>query len=98
MKIFLLEDDYSLNRLITDALDDRGFFVTSVKDGYEAMTNILNNQYDLYILDINVPGFNGQEVLKEIRKEHKNLPIIIVSAELDIDNISKAYDRSEERR
>ena len=92
MKIFLLEDDYSLNRLITDALDDRGFFVTSVKDGYEAMTNILNNQYDLYILDINVPGFNGQEVLKEIRKEHKNLPIIIVSAELDIDNISKAYD------
>lgn len=92
MKIFLLEDDYSLNRLITNALEDRGFFVTSVNDGYEAMTNILNNQYDLYILDINVPGFNGHEVLKEIRKEHKNLPVIIVSAELDIDNISKAYD------
>ncbi len=92
MKIFLLEDDYSLNRLITSALEDRGFFVTSVKDGYEAMTNILNNQYDLYILDINVPGFDGHEVLKEIRKVHKNLPVIMVSAELDIDNISKAYD------
>ena len=92
MKIFLLEDDFSLNKIITNALEDRGFFVTSVKDGYEAMTNILNNQYDLYILDINVPGFNGHEVLKEIRKIHKDLPVIIVSAQLDIDNISKAYD------
>ncbi len=92
MKIFLLEDDFSLNRLITNALDDRGFFVTSVKDGYEAMTQVLNSKFDLYILDINVPGFNGHEVLEQIRKEHEKLPVIIVSAQLDIDNISKAYD------
>lgn len=92
MKIFLLEDDFSLNKLICNALEQRGFFVTSVEDGYDAMTHILNNQYDLYILDINVPGFNGHEVLAEIRKTHKELPVIIVSAQLDIDNISKAYD------
>jgi len=92
MKILLLEDDYSLNKLICNALDQNGFFVTSVEDGYDAMTNILNNSYDLYILDINVPGFNGHEVLQEIRKIDKSLPVIIVSAQLDIDNISKAYD------
>lgn len=92
MKIFLLEDDFSLNRLICNALEDRGFFVTAAEDGYDAMTQILNNQYDLYILDINVPGFNGHEVLKEIRKVHEKLPIIIVSAQLDIDNIAKAYE------
>ncbi|XPV68540.1 MAG: response regulator transcription factor [Halarcobacter sp.] len=92
MKIFLLEDDFSLNRLITNALEERGFFIHSVKDGYEAMTHILNNRYDLYILDINVPGFNGHEVLEQIRKENENLPVIIVSAQLDMDNISKAYD------
>ncbi|WP_072679689.1 response regulator transcription factor [Arcobacter sp. LA11] len=92
MKIFLLEDDYSLNRLITDALEKRGFFVTSSEDGYDAMTQVLNTQYDLYILDINVPGFNGHDVLKEIRKIYIDLPVIIVSAQLDIDNISKAYD------
>lgn len=92
MKIFLLEDDYSLNELICNALEEKGFFVTNVKDGYDAMTSILNNQYDLYILDINVPGFNGHEVLKEIRKINKTLPVIIVSAELDIDNIAKAYE------
>ncbi|PLY09743.1 MAG: DNA-binding response regulator [Arcobacter sp.] len=92
MKIFLLEDDYSLNKLIYNALSQRGFFVTAVEDGYDAMTHILNNKYDLYILDINVPGFSGHEVLAEIRKIHHDLPVIIVSAELDIDNISKAYD------
>ncbi|RXK11793.1 DNA-binding response regulator [Halarcobacter mediterraneus] len=92
MKIFLLEDDFSLNKLIYNALEDRGFFVTSVHDGYEAMTQILNNRYDLYILDINVPGFSGHEVLEQIRKINKNLPVIIVSAQLEIDNISKAYD------
>ncbi|WP_321313340.1 response regulator transcription factor [Halarcobacter sp.] len=92
MKIFLLEDDFSLNRLISKALEDRGFFVTSVDDGYDAMTQVLNNKYDLYILDINVPGFSGHEVLQQVRKVHDNLPVIIVSAQLDIDNISKAYD------
>lgn len=92
MKIFLLEDDYSLNRLIFNALENRGFFVTSVEDGYEAMTNVLNNSYDLYILDINVPGFDGHEVLKVIRENHESLPVIIMSAQLDIDSISKAYD------
>ncbi|RXJ68507.1 DNA-binding response regulator [Halarcobacter ebronensis] len=92
MKIFLLEDDFSLNRLICNTLEQRGFFVTSVDDGYDAMTNILNNKYDLYILDINVPGFSGHEVLEQIRKSHEKLPVIIVSAQLDIDNISKAYD------
>lgn len=92
MKIFLLEDDFSLNKLICNALDKKGFFVTSVDNGYDAMTQIINNTYDLYILDINVPGFNGHEVLAQIRKKNTELPVIIVSAELDIDNISKAYE------
>lgn len=92
MKIFLLEDDFSLNRLISNALEEKGFFVTSVDDGYEAMTQVLNSKFDLYILDINVPGFSGHEVLEQIRKIHETLPVIIVSAQLDIDNISKAYD------
>lgn len=92
MKIFLLEDDYSLNRLIHTALEDRGFFVTSLENGYDAMSHIINNKYDLYILDINVPGFSGHEILEQIRKKDKNLPVIIVSAQLDIDNISKAYE------
>lgn len=92
MKIFLLEDDYSLNQIISNTLEQKGFFLTSVENGYEAMTSILNSSFDLYILDINVPGFNGHEVLKVIREHHNSLPVIIISAQQDIDSIAKAYE------
>ena len=92
MKIFLLEDDFSLNKIIKLSLENRGFFIQSCRDGYDAATNIINNKYDLYILDLNVPGFNGHEILQTIRKDNQNTPIIIISAQIDIENIKKSYD------
>lgn len=92
MKIFLLEDDYSLNKIIKLSLENRGFFIQNCHDGYEAATKIINNKYDLYILDLNVPGFNGHEILQTIRKENQTTPIIIISAQIDIENIKKSYD------
>jgi len=58
----------------------------------EAVTNILNSTHDLYILDINVPGFDGHKVLEFIRKEHDALPVIMISALSNIENIHKSYD------
>lgn len=92
MKIFLLEDDLELNQLIKSALLNKGFFVDAFTEGYSAIESALNSPYDIYILDINVPGFDGHQVLEVIRKEHKTLPVIIISAALDIDNMTKAYD------
>ena len=92
MKIFLLEDDFSLNKIIKLSLENRGFFLQTCRDGYEAATKIINNKYDLYILDINVPGFNGHEILQTIRKDNPNVPVIIISAQIDIENIKKSYD------
>ena len=51
MKIFLLEDDFALNKIIKLSLQNRGFFVDSFSDGYKAVDVILNSKYDLYILD-----------------------------------------------
>jgi len=92
MKIFLLEDDFSLNKIVKDSLENRGFYVESSTDGYEAATKIINNKYDLYILDLNVPGFNGHEILKTIRKDNDLTPVIMISAEIAIDNIKNSYD------
>ena len=92
MKIFLLEDDYSLNKIIKLSLENRGFFVENCADGYEAASKIINNKYDLYILDLNVPGFNGHEILKTIRKDNPNSPVIMISAEIDIENIKNSFD------
>ncbi len=91
MKIFLLEDDFSLNKIIKISLQNRGFFVDSFSDGYKAVEVILNSKHDLYILDLNVLGFDGHKVLEFIRKDDLNVPIIMISAEIDIENIKKSY-------
>ena len=91
MKVFLLEDDFALNKIITNSLKNRGFFVHNYHDGYKAVEMILNNSYDLFVLDLNVIGFDGHQILEIIRKDDKNIPVIIISAQIDIDNIQKSY-------
>ena len=91
MKIFLLEDDFALNKIIKISLQNKGFFVDSFSDGYKAVDVILNSKYDLYILDLNVLGFDGHKVLEFIRKDDLTVPIIMISAEIDIENIKKSY-------
>jgi DNA-binding response OmpR family regulator len=91
MKVFLLEDDFALNKIIKSSLERKGFFVKNFLDGYKAVENILSNSYDLFILDLNVIGFNGHEVLEFIRKENESVPVIIISAQVDIENIKESY-------
>ena len=66
MKIFLLEDDYSLNEAIKEIIQLENHIVDNFYDGDVAFNNI-SNDYDLYILDINIPNMNGLEVLKNIK-------------------------------
>ena len=63
----------------------------SYTDGYKAVDAILNSKHDLYILDLNVLGFDGHKVLEFIRKDDLEVPIIMISAEIDIENIKKSY-------
>ncbi|MGE0051281.1 MAG: response regulator, partial [Arcobacter sp.] len=73
MKIFLLEDDFALNKIIKQSLQNRGFYVDSFTDGYKAIELISNSKYDLYILDLNVLGFDGHKVLEFIRNDDLNV-------------------------
>lgn len=91
MKIFLLEDDYLLNKAITQYLSSKGFIVTPFYNGLEAIQAI-SDDYGLMILDIDIPELNGITVMQEIRKLYPKKPIIMISATIDIDMISKAYE------
>ena len=91
MKVFLLEDDFALNKIITNSLRNRGFFVQNCFDGYKAVEMVMNNSYDFFILDINVTGFDGHKVLEIIRTTNKETPVIIMSAQIDMENIKKSY-------
>ncbi|HFU76208.1 MAG TPA: response regulator transcription factor [Arcobacter sp.] len=91
MKALLLEDDYALNKLISNALESKGFMIHSYYNGIDAAKQILHTPYDIYILDINVPSFDGHDVLSHIRQERGDLPVIMISAASDIESIQKSY-------
>jgi len=91
MKVFLLEDDFSLNKIITTSLKSRGFFVDNCFDGYKAVEMVMQNLYDFFILDLNVIGFDGHKILEIIRQSNKDTPVIIISAQIDMENIRKSY-------
>ena len=78
-KILLVEDDELASELLHNYLLDCGFDVTPVFTATDSVSYIKNNHYDLLLLDINLPDFNGYEVLKSI-KNHTAIPIIVTSA------------------
>ena len=90
MKLMLVEDEYLLNKAIKTYLESKSFLVDGFTDGLEALESI-NNSYNLFILDIDIPQVSGIELLREIRKIYHSIPIIIISATIDIEMISKAY-------
>lgn len=91
MKIFLLEDDYSLNEAIKEIIELENHCVDNFYAGDAAFNNISNN-YDLYILDINTPNIDGLELLKTIKSTNLKTKVIMISANINIELMKKAYD------
>lgn len=91
MKIFLLEDDYSLNESIKEIIELENHTIDNFYDGEVAFNNF-SNDYDLFILDINVPNIKGLELLKIIKNTNFRTKVIIISANININLIKEAYD------
>ena len=91
MKILLLEDNKKLNETITKRLGIKGYSVLSIIDGAEAFEKITDG-FSCFILDINVPNIDGIKILKKIREYYQTLPVIIISASVELDVIKQAYD------
>ncbi|MGN1165876.1 MAG: response regulator transcription factor [Lachnospiraceae bacterium] len=86
-KILIVEDEEAIADLERDYLELSGFNVEVANDGQTGIAKALNENYDLFILDLMLPGVDGFEICKQIR-EQKNTPIIMVSAKKDdIDKI-----------
>lgn len=86
-KILIIEDDTAIAELEKDYLEINEFDVTLEKDGSAGVARALDEEFDLIILDLMLPGMDGFEICKLIR-EKKNTPIIMVSARKDdIDKI-----------
>lgn len=86
-KILIVEDEESIAELEKDYLELSGFEVEIENDGAQGLEKALKGDFDLFILDLMLPGADGFEICKKIR-EVKNTPIIMISAKKeDIDKI-----------
>lgn len=86
-RILIVEDEVDIANLEKDYLELSGFEVLIENDGTSGLARALAEDFDLFILDLMLPGVDGFEICKEIR-EKKNMPILMVSAKKDdIDKI-----------
>jgi DNA-binding response OmpR family regulator len=91
MKVLLLEDEPSLNQHITKYLTLKGNEVESFDDGLELLDSTNLYEYDFFIFDINVPNVNGLEILEFLREKNIDVPVIMISALINIEDVKKAY-------
>ncbi len=93
MKVLLLEDDVALSDLLNEHLVDKGFEVTLCTNGQVALEALIEQKFDIALLDINTPQISGIDVLKTIRKEYKNnTPAIILTAYQDTKHLKESFE------
>lgn len=79
-KILLVDDEDSIHLLYREELEDEGYEVHSALSGEEALSQLKIIAPDLVILDINMPGINGIDALRQIKEMNPALPVILSSA------------------
>ncbi|MBS6720003.1 MAG: response regulator transcription factor [Peptoniphilus harei] len=92
MKILLVEDEEKLLETIKEGLVHCGYAVDTALDGEEGSFMAFTNDYDLIILDINLPKKDGFEILKEVRARDSEVNIIMLTALSDVDDRVKGFD------
>lgn len=80
MRLFIVEDEKEICDTVAKSLYDAGYEVDTCYDGEEALAGILTENYDLVVLDLNLPGMDGMEILKELRQENEETKVLILSA------------------
>ena len=90
-KILLVDDDKNLSRSLANLFDSQDFNFEFLEDGGEVKKIIAgNSNYDLVMLDVNLPTMSGLEVLKEIKKVNKTIPVIVISGFVSTENAIQA--------
>jgi DNA-binding response OmpR family regulator len=80
MRVLVIEDDPMIGRAVVAGLHDGGYTVDWVRDGADAELALANGVYDLALLDLGLPRRDGLEILKELRRTGRTLPVVIITA------------------
>lgn len=81
-RILLVDDEEAIQKLLTFPMEQEGYAIVQARDGEEALERFRQQEFDLVVLDIMLPGIDGTDVCREIRAE-SNVPIIMLTAKSD---------------
>jgi len=93
-RVLAADDDENVRELVVDVLSAKGYRVTPVKDGQEAVQQLRKNRFDLVILDVHMPGLEGPQVLEFIRLLPKGseIGVIMLTAERATSTFASAHE------
>ena len=92
MKILIIEDDVKIANFIKKGLNEAGFSVEHSSTGEEGLSLARSNNYDIAVIDITLPGIDGLSVIRELRIENNNLPVLILSAKGSVEDRIKGLE------
>ena len=92
MNVLLIEDDRRIAKVLAQALDEEGHHVTHSDNGLDGEHYILSQRFDVAVLDLVIPGLDGFEVLRRVRKARSRMPILVLSARDTLPDIVRALD------
>ncbi|MBA2271008.1 MAG: response regulator transcription factor [Chthoniobacterales bacterium] len=86
MRLLVVEDDRKLASYIVKGFQEAGFAVDHCADGEHGLVMATGNEYDAAVIDIMLPGLNGLALVQELRKQHSDVPVLILSAKASVDD------------
>jgi len=92
MRILVVEDHESVSRFVVKGLTEAGYAVDHVAGGDQVLPALARTPYDLVILDLMLPGLGGHEVLRRMRGEKRNMPVLILTARDRLDDKVQGLD------
>lgn len=89
--ILIAEDDINLSTVLVDYLQSKGYMAKAVTNGQDAWEMLSKQHFDMLLTDISMPKGNGWQLLKNLRDSQNDIPVIIISAKTDREDIIKGY-------
>ncbi|AFZ35980.1 two component transcriptional regulator, winged helix family [Stanieria cyanosphaera PCC 7437] len=86
MHVLFVEDELKIANFVQAGLKEQGFVVDYCDDGDLGYLKAINNEYDAIVLDIMLPGKDGLFILKHLRREGRNIPVILLTARNELDD------------
>ena len=92
--VLVVDDEPGIREIVRQTLEPEGYGITTAADGNEALESVRRAVPDMVLLDLKLPDISGVEVLRRIREDHGNVPVIILTGYPDSDMMQRALEYS----